>query len=835
MGIELPPELADVAARTGVAWPRADEDKMRAAATAWREAGTKLTALAGESDGSATTALRGLTGETGDAARRHWNTFVAPDGSLTRTARGCTAAADRLDHAARQIGAAKVEIVRELVNLAKNTEAANQAANAGHPTAGLGLDTLLSGAKANVANLTNTLTSAVRLDSGIDIGNITHPVNPNPGVHQPGGHSGGGTGTPVLGGIVPGGNTSGGIVPGIVPPLTDTVGAVVTPVVDGVATPVTGVVTPVVDPLTGGVVNPVVGGVVDPLVGGVVTPVVGEATPIVGDLVDGAGQVTAPVSEVVTPIVQPVVDGLVAPVTGGVADTVGTVTNPVLDKAAEAVGPVAEPIVREVREVTAPVENVTRDTTQPVADTPPGDRPPVFQAQPQPHPAGPVATPEQPVNLVDRLTGQAPPPPADTTSASSAAAVLDRPVPHAEPAHAAQPTTSTPNQQTPPPAAPAAPAAPTTPSTPAAPTTRGPEPVGPRGGAPAPSAPAAFSSTSSAQSGPAQSGSTQSSSGSGNQPGQSKDPQAKDIQAKEAQAKEAQAKEAQAKEAQAKESGKEPKENKNRDSFFGFAVLPIPASGRDRLVKGTSLPGEATFAPPATAPDAPEVPEQPPYEPVPVGRDAEPADENTAAFLPHMFPGGLLPRPSEKPHLQLPPPSADEAFAAGLRFGPQGHPEGDLVDDTARVRRRVHHGPGHDPSALLTGYDPQAGMHERDWDRRFLVRATPPEYAYPPGELFPEGGYEAGQAGVLGVGTEVDRFGGPEGRVLAETGTPFTARSLPPAVAKAPYHRYRVTRDVPVWFTLSAEWFGQRGGGVRYRTTYPVADLVALGYLEEIR
>ena len=39
---------------------------------------------------------------------------------------------------------------------------------------------------------------------------------------------------------------------------------------------------------------------------------------------------------------------------------------------------------------------------------------------------------------------------------------------------------------------------------------------------------------------------------------------------------------------------------------------------------------------------------------------------------------------------------------------------------------------------------------------------------------------------------------------------------------------------MPVHRTISAPWFGQPGGGSRYRTTCPVADLVALGYLTEI-
>ncbi|MGH3623561.1 MAG: TNT domain-containing protein, partial [Sciscionella sp.] len=102
------------------------------------------------------------------------------------------------------------------------------------------------------------------------------------------------------------------------------------------------------------------------------------------------------------------------------------------------------------------------------------------------------------------------------------------------------------------------------------------------------------------------------------------------------------------------------------------------------------------------------------------------------------------------------------------------------------------------------------------------------------GELFSEGGCDIGEAVVLVPGTELDRFGTPEGRVLAAAGTPFAQRSLPPSHLVAGYHRYQVTEPLPVWRTVSASWFAQPGGGVRYRIGYPVTDLVALGYLTDI-
>jgi len=87
---------------------------------------------------------------------------------------------------------------------------------------------------------------------------------------------------------------------------------------------------------------------------------------------------------------------------------------------------------------------------------------------------------------------------------------------------------------------------------------------------------------------------------------------------------------------------------------------------------------------------------------------------------------------------------------------------------------------------------------------------------------------------VLEEGTEIDRFGRWEGRVFAAAGTPFAQRSLPPAHLEHGYRRYRVLRPIPVWRAVSAAWFAQSGGGVRYRTTHSALELVALGYLADI-
>jgi hypothetical protein len=207
----------------------------------------------------------------------------------------------------------------------------------------------------------------------------------------------------------------------------------------------------------------------------------------------------------------------------------------------------------------------------------------------------------------------------------------------------------------------------------------------------------------------------------------------------------------------------------------------------------------------------------------------------------YLFPIGHLPTATSRPvSRQLPPPPPDTDFAAGLRFPPHDHPESHLIDvQPPQVPTTARRG-GSAPEALTSGYDPLGGAeeNERDWDRRFLVRPPTPdkpaEYAWPPGELFPEGGCTDGEPVLLPANTLLDRFGTPDGRVFSTDGTPFARRSLPPDHLDAGYRRYRVEKELPVWRTLSAPWFGQQGGGPRYRAVYPAADLIALGYLTEI-
>jgi nicrotizing toxin Mtb-like protein len=658
MGIELPPELAEVAAQTGVKWPTADEDKMREAAQAWRDTGTKLTTLIKDADTSAQSALNTTAGAGADQARSHWDGYVKPDsGHLTSVANGCTAAADQLEHAAEQIGAAKVAIVRNLVPLANHKDVAQHAAAVGNPAALLGLDTAVKGTAANVANVHNTLVTAVQPTTGVVVDTTQSLVDTTPGVRE---HAQGllpvDTSHPgALSGVLdPGAGHGGWTEPGAV---------------------AAGVLDPVLpDPGHGGWTEPGAGhgGTLDPGGqlgsggghGGVLDPVVGQLDPA-----GGHGGTLDPGSQF-----------------GGHGGTLDPVPG---------IEPATGPIP-------LPGHEFLHDAPTP--------------------PTGIPVTQDHGVHV-----------------AAAAPAVLDAPPPTQAPPVSPGQVTSGPVAGSP---------------------VGGPSFVP---GSPAPMAPPPASA-------PAPS------------PGPSPSPS------------------------------------------------PVPPQ------RGP-VPGVMPVDPGRQAQPVHQAPAAVPTHVPPAKQDE---DQITALWLVRMFPIGHMPVASARPSRQLPPPSPEYDYAPGMRFEPHDHPDSDLISAAEPVPA--------EPSTpeeeavvdgLAVGYDPLAGGNERDWDRRFVVRpgsgrdTMDIEYAWPPSELFPEGATAPGEPVILEPGRVIDRFGTPEGRVFAADSTAFGRRSLPPSHLRSGYRRYRVLRPLPVWRGISAAWFAQSGGGVRYRTVYPARELVALGYLAQ--
>ncbi len=86
----------------------------------------------------------------------------------------------------------------------------------------------------------------------------------------------------------------------------------------------------------------------------------------------------------------------------------------------------------------------------------------------------------------------------------------------------------------------------------------------------------------------------------------------------------------------------------------------------------------------------------------------------------------------------------------------------------------------------------------------------------------------------LPAGSELDRFGGPNGNLTYAAGTPFAERSLVPEWVNRPYHVYRVQRPLEALAGVAIPWFNQPGGGSAYLLPASIEELVAEGDLIEL-
>jgi Tuberculosis necrotizing toxin len=784
VGIELPAELVDVATAVGVHWPEADETTMASSASTWRQAGRRLGSLSSDADADARSALSVMDGEAADAARRHWDRYVCEDGRLTVAIRGCTAAADRLDHGAQQVAAAKTEIIRQLVELKQQQEAARSAHAAGfaHPLAAL--NTLLAGTASSIAQVQKRLTESIRLDNGgtvttpdgsgvlegaisgghrdvdgliipdrPDVGmasamdpDSTGPIPaevaspPNVGTHGPGGHH------PMSGAVDrapdPAPAAHGLRVPDA--PVQVHQASVSSPA--GAGAPV------LPHPSDGGPVGGSVGGpgggpFGGPSPGGAGGGPFGGPSPggsgggsgFVAGSSGGGGSGGAGSS------------GLAGghrggPITGGLGagGSGGSAIGGGHGGPGAGPGPVSGGGPARVVPGPAPATGLAPIFTGPIIGGPGASGSGGAPAGgirgglggPSPVVGGPVP-PGSPVPPGMPATGGAPAPATAVPGGALTGNRLSTPVgnPIGSPAgpgigHVgpSQPGTSQPGQP----------------------------------GQPCQSAPPA-------------------------DPGSNQDRAIVDAR-------------------------------RPRAGFLPGLPLDLgdPASVAERAARSGRPPGQ---------------------------------DDPLTLFLFYLFPPDHAAQPAQRPALQLAAPPEQFGLAPGLCFPPGDHPQSGLVEGAVPD---IGDGPLHLPvgldrdaepvRTLTTDYDPLGGMHEREWDRRFLVREADPErhvraeYAWPPGEAYPEGGCgpDTLEPVVLEPGAVLDRFGDPAGRVFVADGTPYPQRSLPPDHQAHGYHRYHVDLPLPVWYTVSAAWFGQPGGGVRYRTTHSVTELVALGYLTDV-
>lgn len=230
-------------------------------------------------------------------------------------------------------------------------------------------------------------------------------------------------------------------------------------------------------------------------------------------------------------------------------------------------------------------------------------------------------------------------------------------------------------------------------------------------------------------------------------------------------------------------------------------------------------------------------------DPVTSAANAVSAKSISAPALIVGFPLGVSPRPSLCPARQLPLPRPYVEPRPGLCCPVADHPAHALLPDPVHLalfaaeRSSPVAAIELSESGLLKGYDPLGGMHERELERRFVVRgpteSRPGAYAWPPCEVHPEGAADSylRTPRVLAPGIELELLGSARGRVLTAANTPLAQRSVPAEYAELALSRLWVQASLPVWQVHVAAWFGQPGGGTRYRLTQPVAELIASGVL----
>ncbi|APU17370.1 TNT domain-containing protein [Actinoalloteichus fjordicus] len=815
MGIKLPEELADVAQRAGVHWPEADEDHMRSLAEAWRAAAAEVRDSRTDAHSFVQGAFESYEGDAADAAREHWELFVADEGRFASIVRGCEEAAGQLEFAADQIAATKVEIVRRLVKLAVRKDAAEQAVADGDASAQAELDSLFAGAKAEFAEVNETLTAAVEVEAGEalpDVDTDTGDLSP----FQPVGATAGELLDPDLAALL-------GIdADAVLPELGDQDG-------DG-------------------------------------TDDLGE-----DDQFDDAAPLV--LSELVNSMVE----------SGDLSDTEATELaenrgftwgdDLVEQQELEAGGPSPSDLRDLDPESTGPIPAGVVDQAVRAADSsasePGGGAPAYSPLAYTPDPSmntGPINIPAGAGSPSGSAGGSggggsaAPAPPSLTPSFSGPPSdAAPAPAPRPEPAPSAPPAQNIPSAPAPQPPAgspgggqapapggagqPQAPGRPMpvlpgpgapggiglpggspVPGMPGAPVAPGVPGAGaPGAGSPGVAAPGAGAPGAAAPGGGAPAPAPKLPAAGGGLPGLGAAPAPFGAPAPGA-------------------PGLAAGPGVGAAPGFGGAQAGGGGAVVAHLAGGGPVAGKA-MGPIAQAGDlfgGGPVDQNAAGRPV---RPTTPPDAELLAFTMNLFPLGHLPVPSTRPARQLPAPPRETDFAPGIRFPPQDHPQSELVDLRDTSAARPQHAPedqqGACPRALVSGHDPLGDVHERAWDRRFLVRAAetghaaPAEYAWPPGELFPEGAADpaGSEPVVLAAGTALDRFGTPEGRVLAEADTRFAARSLPPEYADRPYARYVVQRPLPAWRAVSAPWFAQPGGGLRFRLTQSVVELLRAGYL----
>ncbi|WP_020668303.1 TNT domain-containing protein [Amycolatopsis nigrescens] len=216
--------------------------------------------------------------------------------------------------------------------------------------------------------------------------------------------------------------------------------------------------------------------------------------------------------------------------------------------------------------------------------------------------------------------------------------------------------------------------------------------------------------------------------------------------------------------------------------------------------------------------------------PVPDRSEAEPTQLAMSPVAEPAAPPEPAPRPAAaapRPPVAEPPPPAPGSLAE--RLEESGAPRGggaSALPPPAPPRR-----------------EPPPAPPRREEPARPAAAAAPSDQRAPGGQPWPIQPFpgeppltlfRGKEMRELPVGSELDRFGGPNGNLTYAAGTPFEERSLVPEWVSRPYHVYRVQRPLETLAGVAIPWFNQPGGGAAYLLPASIEELVAEGDLIEL-
>lgn len=236
--------------------------------------------------------------------------------------------------------------------------------------------------------------------------------------------------------------------------------------------------------------------------------------------------------------------------------------------------------------------------------------------------------------------------------------------------------------------------------------------------------------------------------------------------------------------------------------------------------------GASTPSPPAAQPAQAAQPTQPPPPAAPEERQAPPPPPRpvTTTLSPEVATGM---RPPPPPREQ---PPAEQPTRLSAPVAPREEPPAGGRRQAAGNAMPASGPPREAPQPPPARRDaPRPAAAEADQRKGGGQWPIHPMSGEPPLTLF-----RGKEIRELPAGSELDRFGGPNGNLTYAAGTPFEERSLVPEWVSRPYHVYRVQRPLEALHGVAIPWFNQPGGGAAYLLPASIEELLAEGDLIEL-